>query len=47
MLDLKGITYQPQTSDKEIIKNLNFKVHENEIILICGESGSGKQLYLK
>jgi len=47
MLDLKGITYQPQTSDKEIIKNLNFKVHENEIILICGDSGSGKTTLLE
>ena len=47
MLDLKGITYQPQTSDKKIIKNLNFKVHENEIILICGESGSGKTTLLE
>ncbi len=47
MLDLKGITYQPQTSDKKIIKNLNFKVHENEIILICGDSGSGKTTLLE
>ena len=47
MLDLKGITYQPQTSDKEIIKNLNFKVYENEIILICGDSGSGKTTLLE
>tara|TARA_Y100000766_G_scaffold150852_1_gene129638 strand:+ start:478 stop:1125 length:648 start_codon:yes stop_codon:yes gene_type:complete len=42
MLDLKKITYQPQTSQKKIIDNINFKVHENEIILICGSSGSGK-----
>ena len=42
MLDLKEITYQPQTGQKKIIDNLNFKVHENEVILICGDSGSGK-----
>ena len=47
MLDLKEITYQPQTGDKKIIKNLNFKVHENEIILICGDSGSGKTTILE
>ena len=47
MLDLKGISYQPQTGDKKIIKNLNFKVHENEIILICGDSGSGKTTLLE
>ncbi len=47
MLDLKEITYQPQTGQKKIIDNLNFKVHENEIILICGESGSGKTTLLE
>ena len=47
MLDLKGITYQPQTGEKKIIKNLNFKVDENEIILICGDSGSGKTTLLE
>ncbi len=42
MLDLKEISYQPQTGERKIIENLNLKVHENEIILICGKSGSGK-----
>ena len=35
MLDLKEISYQPQTGEKKIINNLNLKVRENEIILIC------------
>ena len=47
MLDLKDITYQPQTGPKKIIDNLNFKIHENEIILICGDSGSGKTTLLE
>ncbi len=47
MLDLKGITYQPQTGQKKIIDNINFKVNENEIILICGKSGSGKTTLLE
>ena len=42
MLDLKEISYQPQTGERKIIDNLNLKVHENEVILICGNSGSGK-----
>ena len=42
MLDLKKITYQPQTGNKKILDDINFHVHENEIILICGSSGSGK-----
>jgi len=47
MLDLKEIYYQPQTSQKKIFNNLNLKVHENEIILICGKSGSGKTTLLE
>ena len=47
MLDLKEISYQPQTSDRKILDNLNLKVHENEIILICGNSGSGKTTLLE
>ena len=48
MLDLKEISYQPQTGERKIIDNLNLKVHENEIILICGISVVlGKQHYSK
>ena len=47
MLDLKEISYQPQTGESKIINNLNLKVHENEIILICGNSGSGKTTLLE
>jgi len=47
MLDLKQISYQPQTGERKIIDNLNLKVHENEIILICGNSGSGKTTLLE
>ena len=47
MLDLKGISYQPQTGDRKIIDNLNLKVYEKEIILICGNSGSGKTTLLE
>ena len=47
MLDLKEITYQPQTGNKKILDNISFNVHENEIILICGESGSGKTTLLE
>ena len=47
MLDLKEISYQPQTGERKIIDNLNLKVYENEIILICGNSGSGKTTLLE
>ena len=47
MLDLKEVTYQPQTGNKKIIDNISLSVHENEIILICGSSGSGKTTLLE
>ena len=47
MLDLKGISYQPQTGDKKIIDNIDMQVQENEIILLCGNSGSGKTTLLE
>ena len=47
MLDLKEITYQPQTGNKKILDNISFNVHENEIVLICGSSGSGKTTLLE
>ena len=47
MLDLKEVTYQPQTGNKNILDNISFSVHENEIILICGSSGSGKTTLLE
>ena len=47
MLELKNITYQPQTGNKNILKDINLKIKENEIILICGKSGSGKTTLLE
>ena len=47
MLNLKEITYQPQTGNKKILDNISFNIYENEIILICGSSGSGKTTLLE
>tara|TARA_B100000900_G_scaffold123733_1_gene104365 strand:+ start:87 stop:722 length:636 start_codon:yes stop_codon:yes gene_type:complete len=47
MLEIKNITYQPQTSNKKVLENINLKVKEKEIILISGNSGSGKTSLLE
>ena len=47
MLEIKNITYQPQTSTKKVLENINFKVEDKEIILISGMSGSGKTSLLE
>ena len=47
MLELKNISYQPQTGNYKILDNVTFSVNENEIILICGKSGCGKTTLLE
>jgi len=47
MLEIKNITYQPQTSNKRVLENINLKIKEKEIILITGNSGSGKTSLLE
>ena len=47
MLDLKEISYQPQTGSKKVLHDISFNIHENEIVLICGSSGSGKTTLLE
>jgi len=47
MLELKHITYQPQTGRKKILDNINLKINNDEILLISGESGSGKTTLLE
>ncbi|ABM71948.1 possible ABC transporter, ATP-binding component [Prochlorococcus marinus str. MIT 9515] len=47
MLDLREITYQPQTGSEKILDDISFNVHENELILICGNSGAGKTTLLE
>ncbi len=47
MLEIKNITYQPQTSRKRILENINLKIKDKEIILISGQSGSGKTSLLE
>tara|TARA_Y100001933_G_scaffold248969_1_gene283468 strand:+ start:3066 stop:3698 length:633 start_codon:yes stop_codon:yes gene_type:complete len=47
MLELKNITYQPQTGNQAILQKLNLKIKENDIVVISGESGSGKTTLLE
>ncbi len=47
MLELKHITYQPQTGRKKVLDDINIKINNKEIIIISGESGSGKTTLLE
>ena len=47
MLELKNITYQPQTGRKKVLDDINLKINKNEIILVSGRSGSGKTSLLE
>ena len=42
MLNLKGIHYQPATSDDAILRGIDLTVHVGNPAVISGESGSGK-----
>jgi len=44
LIELKNISYSRQ--DKEILKNINFTVKENDKIIILGENGCGKTTLL-
>ena len=47
MLELKNITYQPETGGEKILDKINLKIKRNEINLIIGKSGSGKTTLLE
>lgn len=42
-----SFTYNPQTNPQTVLKEINLKVCEGELILLCGPSGSGKTSLLK
>lgn len=51
-IELKGkdIVFQNANiivNGKTILENLNFTIHENETVMICGATGSGKSILLK
>ena len=47
MLELNKVTYQHQTGQEIILKDINMKIDQKEIVLICGKSGSGKTTLLE
>ena len=47
MLELNKVTYQHQTGQEIILKDINMRIEQKEIVLICGKSGSGKTTLLE
>ena len=47
MLELNKVTYRHQTGQEIILNNINMKIEQKEIVLICGKSGSGKTTLLE
>ena len=43
----KDVDFKYASRDTQMLKQLNFTIHENEMIGIVGESGSGKSTILK
>lgn len=42
VLELRGVSYHYQDSDKNVLDNLNMSIHKGESIGIIGQSGAGK-----
>ena len=43
MIEFKDVSFQyEQGSSKGKIENINLTIHDGEVVLICGESGCGR-----
>jgi ABC-type dipeptide/oligopeptide/nickel transport system ATPase component len=44
ILNVKNLSLEIKSSNKNILKNINFDIYKSEIVSLIGESGSGKSL---
>lgn len=44
LLNVKNLSLEIKSSNKNILKNINFDIYKSEIVSLIGESGSGKSL---
>lgn len=42
IIEIKNVTFQYKGAKKQSLKDVSLSVHEGEVILLCGASGSGK-----
>ena len=42
MIKIENISYKYKNTDKKILDNLNFEIHDGEIVALVGKNGSGK-----
>ena len=49
MLELKNLSFQVETENgkKDILKNINLTLNDNELVVITGPNGSGKSTLAK
>ncbi|MEA5627165.1 ABC transporter ATP-binding protein [Nostoc sp. UHCC 0251] len=46
-LDIKNLSFTYPNSDRAILKNINLRIHPNEMIVLVGENGAGKTTLAK
>ncbi len=46
-IEFKNVSFSYDTSNQEILKNINFKIKSGSMVSIVGESGSGKSTIIK
>ena len=42
MIKIENVSYKYKNTDKKILDNLNFEIHDGEIVALVGKNGSGK-----
>ncbi|ACC83678.1 ABC transporter ATP-binding protein [Nostoc punctiforme] len=46
-IDIKNLSFTYPNSERPILKNINLKIHPNEMIVLVGENGAGKTTLTK
>lgn len=46
-IDIKNLSFTYPNSDRPILKNINLRIHPNEMIVLVGENGAGKTTLTK
>ncbi|MFX0099396.1 MAG: energy-coupling factor ABC transporter ATP-binding protein [Candidatus Hodarchaeota archaeon] len=47
IIEIDGLSFSYQNQDKQVLKDINLKIHPGTITLVCGPTGSGKTTLIR